>query len=67
MKNRKAHDEAMDLRMKIYAMHDNRKQSEPWLTAEEIRRLCGGEISIVTVNRHLRWLREKGYLIRNRS
>ena len=60
--NRKAQELAMAWRKAILEMHTARTQAEPWLTIEEIRRQCDGQLSPITVKRHLEWLRQHGYL-----
>jgi len=67
IRNRKAQDEAMAWRSRIYGMLAARTQAEPRLTVEEIRRQCDYQLSAISVKRHRAWLRANGYLIRDGS
>jgi hypothetical protein len=62
VRNRKSRDQAMQWRRFIYVLHAVRTQAEPRLTIEDIRQLCGCQLSVITVRRHLAWLRARGYL-----
>ena len=53
---------ALELRMRILAMHQARTQAMPRLTRAEIRRELDSQISDQALSRHLGWLRAHGHL-----